>query len=108
MAKARNAEEAKRAQERADMAAANLAKEAERRTLQAQSIVAAPIIASGMRTRQIWKFEVTHAQSVYVARPELCDPPTVRISAVNVEIKNGMRSCPGLRIWQETIAEVRP
>jgi len=117
LAKAKNEQEAKAAQERSLRAqaeanarqqaeAARLNREAQDRALRVSAAPAvAPIRTDGMRVREVWKFEVLDARSVYGAHPELC-AVEVSQSLVNNAMRNGLRECPGLRIWKEVKAGV--
>lgn len=62
--------------------------------------------AEGMIVRKVWKFEVLNVLAVHQSNPELTDV-SVSISRVNEAIRNGLRECPGLRIWEETQTGVR-
>ncbi len=61
--------------------------------------------ASGMSVGTVWKFEVTDIGQLVKARPDLCriEPNT---AAINAEIKR-TKEIAGLRIWSETVANVR-
>jgi len=126
--RAREAEEARAAQEEADRIHAQAqgaatAQEALELTAQAQASeqvasqaaeraetiapaqVAAPVKASGMIAREIWKHEVVDIAALYAARPDLVtlEPRTLRINAAIAETK----AIPGLRIWKEIDTTVR-
>lgn len=72
----------------------------------AQMQVAPVSRASGLITKDVWKFEVLDVHAVYAANKVLCRLE-VNTSAVNDLIRAGLRECPGLRIWSETKTEVR-
>lgn len=89
--------------------AAREAAEAERRRqaeLAAQeaavraAVTKAPTVASGMRAREEWTFEVTNLYDLALKRNDLVrmEPNT---AAINKAIASGMRECPGLRIYQK-------
>jgi len=69
-------------------------------------VVAAPAKAAGMTVRKVWRFEVTDIAALYKARPSLCVLQE-SASAINAEMRGGMRQCAGLRIWEEVDATVR-
>lgn len=60
----------------------------------------------GMAIKTVKRFEVTDIRALYAARPDL-----VRLeanaSAINAALRDGMTECPGLKITEETTAEVR-
>ena len=66
----------------------------------------APAKVSGVSSRAVWKFEVTNPSEVFKAHPELCRLEILPAS-VNTAIRNGMRDCPGLKIYQSTETSVR-
>lgn len=61
---------------------------------------------AGLVVREAWKFEVLDVWQLANARHDL-----VRLEAhasnINEAIRNGLRQCPGLRIYSETVTEVR-
>jgi len=69
-------------------------------------VVAAPAKAAGMTVRKVWRFEVTDIAALYKARPSLCVLQE-SASAINAEMRGGMRQCAGLRIWEEVGTTVR-
>jgi hypothetical protein len=62
--------------------------------------------AAGLAVGDVWRFEVTDIHALYAANRSL-----VRIEpnaqAINTAMRDGMRTCPGLRIWNETRATMR-
>ena len=62
--------------------------------------------AAGLAVGDVWRFEVTDIHALYAANRGL-----VRIEpnaqAINTAMRDGMRTCPGLRIWNETRATMR-
>jgi hypothetical protein len=116
-AAARNAKERLAAQERALQAqaevvarqeaeSARIGRLAQDASLKAsQAPIAVPLRADGMRVRELWRFEVLDARAVYNSHPELCGVE-VSQSLVNNAMRNGLRECPGLRIWKEVKAGV--
>ena len=82
---------------------------AEQRELVAQASVMAPVPVAkpaGVVNKTVWRFEVGNLQQLLGARADLCDisPSSSRI---NEAIRNGMKECPGLRIWSEQQTTVR-
>lgn len=75
-------------------------------TLFAAPALQAPAKLAGSMTRRPWKFKVTNLSDLYKARPELCtlsESP----SAINAAIRDGLRECPGLEIFQDVEVGVR-
>lgn len=70
------------------------------------AVVRAPAKIEGLTERKVWKFEVQNIHNVYSHDVKLCIV-TPSVSAINDAIKNGARSIPGMRIWQETKTEMR-
>jgi outer membrane receptor for ferrienterochelin and colicin len=69
----------------------------------------APVVAvkaAGMSVGTVWKFEVTDLNQLVKSRPELCRIEA-NTAAINAELRAGKRDIPGLRIWSETVANVR-
>lgn len=70
----------------------------------------APAVATqkteGASSREVWRFEVTSMDSLYLANPRLCslEPNT---AAINRELAAGVRSIPGLRIYSEIMIVAR-
>lgn len=62
--------------------------------------------AEGSIVREVWTFTVTDLDALYAANKAM-----VRIeanaSAINEKIRNGMRECPGLKIYKEINVGVR-
>jgi NADH dehydrogenase [ubiquinone] 1 alpha subcomplex assembly factor 7 len=111
-AERRAAQEARDAQARAEAERRRLEEEAKRAAAAAAKPITAPR-AAGMMTREVWVFEVTDLNALIAHDndvPEGCrgfvryEPNTANINAA---IRNGMRECPGLRIYQQTKAGVR-
>lgn len=110
--------EAEAARAKSDEEASRLRAEAEERERQsaiakarAEEVqakeISAPEKADNMTVRKVWKHEVTDLAALYKARPELValEPRTNEINrAVRAD---GLRECPGLRIWQETDTTIR-
>lgn len=110
-AKARKAaEEAlRKAKEEADKLILQQKQKAEAESTALTLKTTAPIKATkaaGMSVATVWKFEVTDLNALVKSRPELCriEPNT---SAINRELGAGIREIAGLRIWSETVANVR-
>jgi hypothetical protein len=63
-------------------------------------IEAAPAKSSGLVFKDDWKFEVTDINALFAAHPDCVklEPENMMIRA---RIKQGMRECPGLRIYNE-------
>lgn len=61
---------------------------------------------SGLVTKQVWKFEVLDVWALAASDRNLVriEPNT---QAINQVIKIGRTTIPGLRIWSETVTEVR-
>ena len=107
--------EAEDAFTRTDREAAEKAQHAEQARLaeltkQSQSVRMAPTIApakvEGLIVKTVAKFEVTDIWQLAHAFPGM-----VRIeentSVINESLRKGMRQCPGLRIWEETVTQTR-
>lgn len=62
--------------------------------------------ADGMTVRQVWKFKVTDVHALYQSHPSLVSVEP-RAREINAAMAAGLRECPGLRIWSETVAGVR-
>jgi hypothetical protein len=65
-----------------------------------------PTKVAGIAPRAVWKFEVEDIKAVYAARPDLCSL-SILPAQVNCRIREGLRECPGLRIYEETVTHVR-
>lgn len=98
------AAEQKRKQEAEYKAAVERTRQAEL-TRQEQLVrsapVAAPVVAKGMSVRDSWVFDVVSLDALVRAHPGYCRVEPNK-SVINAAIANGMRECPGLRIYQET------
>lgn len=73
------------------------------------SRISVPVVqakAEGVSSRKVWKFEVIDPKQVYLARPDLCSV-AVLPAQVNCRIAEGLRDCPGLRIFETTETKVR-
>lgn len=108
-------QDAEEAFTKADQKAAEQAAKAEQdrlSKLQAEAakarteIVSAPVKAAGLVIKKVTKFEVLNLDQVLKHRPDLCKFE-ISTSAVNEALRRGERNIPGLRIWEETKAEVR-
>ena len=53
----------------------------------------------------VWRYRVIDIHAVYAQRRDLVRL-SENVSAIQAEIKAGMRACPGLEIWSETVAKV--
>lgn len=127
LAKAKSEKEAGEARQRAEIERQQAAKAAEEHRLametqarvqasqavqraeqQALAIAPAPVQAKpdGLTVKGVWKFEVLDAHKAYLERPSFFELK-VRALAVNEAIRQGMRECPGIRVWKETKAGVR-
>lgn len=62
--------------------------------------------AKGTVITKPWRFRVKDIKALYAAKPELCEV-LVSASRVNEAIRNGLRECPGLEIYQDTNVTVR-
>lgn len=79
----------------------------ERAEAQAIVTVQAPPKAEGVSVKKDWFHEVVDLHALYRARPDLVtlEPKT---AAINAAIRqNGMRDCPGLRIFEDLSTRVR-
>lgn len=90
--------------------AARKAQQAEAATQRADDVQAKPTAeapkAEKMTVRKVTRYEVLDVKALYAARPALCTlEPSA--SAINAELRAGMRECPGLRIWEEIDTTVR-
>jgi hypothetical protein len=77
--------------------------------LSQESLPAVPIRTTkiaGIAPRVVWKFEVLDLKQVYAARPDLC-ALAISPAQVDCRIREGLRECPGLRIYEETVTHVR-
>lgn len=68
--------------------------------------VAAPPKASGMSVQKVWKFRVTDVSALYGDRPDLC-VLEASASRINAAIREGLRTCPGLEIYEDIATSVR-
>lgn len=106
------AAEAKALSAEDDAKAAQLKRESEeserKLNLQSASVSIAPVATKieGVSVKKVWKWEVVDLDQLVKAHPKLCriEPSA---SAINEEIRNGYTAISGLRIWQETEAQVR-
>ena len=71
-----------------------------------QSVARAQVKPAGLVVREVWKFEVLDIRHLVASNPALVrfEPNT---AAINEAIRNGLRTCPGLRIYSETVTGVR-
>lgn len=105
--------EAARAQSEAD-AKQKAAKTARDAAIEAEaSRIRASVAASkpapkpeGVGVSEPWTFEVLDIGKLYLAAPELVQL-TVKTAAINAKLREGMRECPGLRIFQQTKLNIR-
>jgi membrane protein involved in colicin uptake len=100
----------------ADQEAANAAAEADQKRLEDASAAkqaelipvhgSAPQKVAGASVARPWQYEVTDADALYKARPDLVEiVPRARF--ILDAVRNGAREIPGLRIWQDTQIRVR-
>lgn len=66
-----------------------------------RQVIVAPQKVAGLTERKVWKFEVMDIHAVYANTPGLCRLE-INASAVNEQIRTGLRECIGMRIYQET------
>lgn len=74
-----------------------------------QSRLSVPIVQAkteGVSSRKFWTFEVLNPRKVFAAHPEFCTVET-RDSLIQVAVKNGLRECDGLRIYETVETKVR-
>lgn len=55
--------------------------------------------------KEVWHYKVTDIAALYATKPELVRL-SENVSAIKAEINAGMRECPGIEIWSETVAKV--
>lgn len=67
-----------------------------------------PVKANGAATRKVMRWECADVNALYAARPDLCNPPTPKASAINSVCVPEL-PVPGLKLWweDETIIRTR-
>lgn len=82
-------------------------KQAERIAEQQRGILTAPkpepVKARGQTVKTVLRWECTDAIALWNARPDLCNPPTAKASAIQATC-DPSRSIPGLKLWHEAKA----
>lgn len=97
-------------QEKAEAAAKLKAIEEQKRAM-AAAAQAAPLPVPAVPkpppppAKEVWHFRVNDIAALYAARPDLVRL-SENVSAIQADIKGGMRQCPGLEIWSEVVAKV--
>lgn len=88
---------------------ANLARlEAERisQASRMSAMVTVPPKVAGISSRKVWKYVVNSPSEAYAVHPELFTLVESK-AGINAAIANGMRTCPGIHIFEETVTAVR-
>jgi hypothetical protein len=70
------------------------------------AVPVAPAKVAGIAPRSVWKFEVTDLNALYAAKPQFCELDWKQ-GMINNAIRDGLRECPGLRIYSEIETHVR-
>jgi hypothetical protein len=114
-----NDQEAEAAQAEADIAAANAQANLEAAEAAARAAITAPLPeankAKGAATGQKLCWQVTNVDALYKARPDLCNPPTPKKSAINstcsapedATAAAPAELIPGLKTWWEDKTVIR-
>ena len=71
-----------------------------------QQQITAPAKVAGLSVREEWTFELLDIDALHNWNPKLTRIDT-NVSAINIAIRDGLRECPGLRIYRATKAGVR-
>lgn len=70
------------------------------------TMVTAPPKVAGISSRKVWKYIVNSPSEAYAVHPELFTLVESK-AGINAAIANGMRTCPGIHIFEETVTSVR-
>lgn len=69
-------------------------------------VPSAPAKVSGIASRKVWKYTISSSSLAYAEHPEFFTLVESK-AGINAAIANGLRECPGLHIFEETVTSVR-
>lgn len=70
---------------------------------------AEPEATKGVKTREVWDFDVLSIDELYLSRADFCEAPSPKRSAILQAINqaDGAITIPGLRIYKKTTTNIR-